>query len=268
MSGLKEEGATARSKRPARVRPDQQGIAKRLKRVLPQRLFRISSRSFTVLSSLLPFRFKYGVAAIFARRRVPYSLLRRTDSVVQIGSARDILRTGRSRAILLSKRVPEGRVLVVEADSDNCAALREYVAKHDISNITVFESGAWEHKGELAFMSSSKHPAANLLADVKSLTAEEKQERAYVSHSISVDTIDNILADSAFPPPRLVSITTNGAEIPILEGMKDTLRSGCEIVSLASTGPDLIDHMMSLGYKLLAHDDRGYCFRRKDRSKE
>jgi FkbM family methyltransferase len=240
---------------------NQQGLAKRLKRSMPSPAFRLATRLFNLMTASMPFRLKYLISGRLSAKRAPYSLLKVDDHVVQIGSARDILKSGRSRAVLFSKRVPEGSVLVIEADPENCAALRALVRKHGLSNVQVCEMGVWNSAGHLEFLSSAKHPAANLLTDAKNVSSAVKVERGYSTNSVQVDTLDNILGREQFPPPTLVSITTNGAEIPILNGMTASLDK-CRFVSLASTGPDLVEHMTSLGFSCIARDDRGYCFTR------
>lgn len=242
--------------------PDQRGLAKRLKARLPQHVFELASRALTQIATRLPYRLKYGVATPLAKRRAPYSYLEPHDFVVQIGSARDILGTGRSRAILLARTVTRGRVLVIEADPGNCDALRSFIDRHEVHNIDVVDSGAWDERGFLSFLSSARHPAANLVTEVKHISHEDAAKRDYASMTIPVDTVDNILRNLECPAPQLVSITTNGSELPILQGMKETLATGCRYISLASTGPELIETMAALDYRYVARDDRGYCFQK------
>jgi FkbM family methyltransferase len=243
--------------------PDHRGCVKRLKTALPESVFWVTSRTFTRVVSRLPASVTYGVGNSFGKRRAPYCYLEPSDVVVQVGSARDILRTGRSRPILLARRVPRGRVIVIEADPDNAHALQTFTGRHGIANITVVESGAWERPGELSFLSSAVHPAANLVEEVKTIDSKAQRKREYVHQMVKVDTIDNILDRLRAGVPRLVSITTNGAEIPILRGMGETMKRGCEYVSLALTQPGLIEHMAGLGYDYIAQDDRGYSFQKR-----
>lgn len=242
---------------------DQRGLGKQIKRIMPTPVFRALTVIFNKSMRLLPFRLKYALFGRIKTRRAPYSLLNRTDTVVQIGSARDILHTGRSRAVLFSLSVPEGRVVAIEADSESCRELERVVRRYGLGNITPVNLGVWNERGELAFRSSANHPAANVLVDVKELEEDVVRQRRYEEATIPVDTLDEILAEQGAGVPRLVSITTNGAELQILEGMSKTIQEGCEYISLASTGPGFHEHMSELGYEYVFRDDRGYCFRKR-----
>ncbi len=242
---------------------DQRGLGKQIKRLAPERLFRLMTVVFNRLMRFVPFRIRYAVANRFCRNRAPYRFLQPDDTVVQVGSARDVLLAGRSRALHCARMVPEGRVVVIEADAANCAALQRVVDQHHIRNVSIVEIGAWDSPTTLAFLSSPNHPASNLLVDVKELSESLVKRRKYAKTLIQVDTIDNILQQLVTSPPALVSITTNGAELQILRGMEQTISRGCEFISLASTGEGFHEHMCDLGYEYTARDDRGYCFRKK-----
>ena len=240
---------------------DERGAGKRLKRRVPPSLFRIGTKGYNRLMSWVPYEWKYGVGSRLRRSKAPYRFLVGDETVVQVGSARDILAAGRSRAIHFARLVPRGRVIVIEADPRNCAALRDFTSRHGVENVEVVESGAWNEEGVMVFLSSPSHPAANVLSGVKAIDDRTLDDRKYEEVHIQADTLDRILSKLGSPVPRVVSITTNGAEMEILEGMKDTIAGGCEYVSLASTSPDLVARMSALGFEYIASDDRGYCFR-------
>ena len=241
---------------------DERGLGKQIKRVTPARLFRAFTVVYNAIMRQLPFGLKYAIARVFRKHRAPYRFLRPEDTVVQIGSARDILHAGRSRAVHLSFCVPRGRVIVVEADHGNCDALREVKDRRGLGNLTVVECGAWSESSELVFLSSPTHPAANLLVEAKELSEQVVNARRYAKQTIKVEALDSILEGLGVTAARLVSITTNGSELKILEGMKKVMSNGCEYISLASTGPGFHEHMASLGYEYIVRDDRGYCFRK------
>jgi FkbM family methyltransferase len=240
---------------------DDRGLGKQIKRLLPQRIFRALTIVFNLLTWPLPLKLKYGLGQHLRKRKAPYCWLMPGDTVVQVGCARDILLTGRSRAIHFAMRVPRGRVILVEADAANCGALRDVLERLGIHNVSVVELGAWEHRTTLAFLSSRNHPAANVLVEAKEIDEDLVRRRKYETHLITVDSLDNILTREDCGTPALVSITTNGAELQILRGMKRTLADARPVISLASTGPGFNETMQSLGYEYIARDDRGYCFR-------
>jgi FkbM family methyltransferase len=243
--------------------PDERHIGLRLRRRLPERLGRLATVAFNTLMRPVPFGVKYAVMGWGRKKRAPYRFLQPGDTVVQVGSARDILNSGRSRAIHLARMVSRGRVVVIEADSANCQALSDVIRRHRIRNITLVESGAWDRKTMLVFLSSPVHPAANFLEEVADVSEESCRGRSYERHMMQVDAVDNILDSLDVPTPSLVCITTNGAELKILDGLKRTIAAGCPYISLAPTGPNYVARMEQLGYEYVARDDRGYCFRKK-----
>lgn len=239
---------------------DERGLGRTLKALLPAREITVA---YNIAMQAVPFVVKYGIGSRLRRSCAPYRMLQPTDTVVQIGNARDILYAGRNRAVHFAKCVPQGRVIAIEADSESCQALRDIVHRHKLDNIEVVHSGAWKCKTTLAFFSSPKHPAANLICDVKDsqgVTEEIIRKRQYERCLIEVDTVDAILEHAGVRTPTLVSITTNGAELEIIAGMQKTLASGCRFISLAETGDGLMEKMAELGYGYIARDDRGYCF--------
>jgi FkbM family methyltransferase len=130
-----------------------------------------------------------------------------------------------------------------------------------ITNIDLAEVGAWEARTQLTFLSDPDHPAANILEDV---TRPDDASGAAVQRLVvEVDTLDNLAAEHGLERPRLVSITTNGAELQIVAGMKAMLADGYpEYIALAQTRPGYVEAMADVGYEHIALDDRGYCFRR------
>jgi FkbM family methyltransferase len=242
---------------------DERGLGKQIKRILPSGMFRLATVAFNHSMRIVPYRVKYGIGGALRRHHAPYRLLSDNDIVVQVGSARDVVFAGRSRAIHLARAVPRGRVIVIEADAANCDALRRVIEKNGISNISVVGCGAWDSRATLEFLSSANHPAANLVAEVKQLPESVRSKRKYNSQLIEVDTIDSILERLNVGTPKLVSITTNGSEMRILRGMRDIIGNGCEYISLASTGDGFIEEMAALGYEYIVRDDRGYCFQKK-----
>ncbi|WP_417736885.1 FkbM family methyltransferase [Rosistilla oblonga] len=243
---------------------DDRDFGKQAKRFLPAPVFRVFTVMFNCLTSLIPFRVKYAIGARFGKRRAPYRFLKPTDTVVQVGSARDILHTGRSRPILLSRMVPAGRVIVIEADKKNSTELKRVISRNGIQNIDVVECGVWDSKSTLTFLSSDRHPAANLLVEAKEIRDDQSEQRGYTKHLVEVDTIDNILEENGATHPTLVSITINGAELTAVRGVVRTIDRCAPYICLASTGPGFEEAMAELGYKYIARDDRGYCYERNE----
>lgn len=58
-----------------------------------------------------------------------------------------------------------------------------------------------------------------------------------------------------------MSITTNGAESRVLDGLRETIARGHPYICLARTEEGQIEMMRGLGYEVLGQDGRGYTFR-------
>lgn len=242
------------------------GLAKAIKFSVPSWLFRFLRPALNSLASVFPYSVKYGLANRLKRNKYPYCLLRESDIVVQVGAPRDLLIAGRSRAVHFAQIVKSGRVIVVEPDPGNCAALKKLIQKRKLGNrVTLVEMGAWSESGELEFLTSPDHPAANVLRSAKEIDPEVMRERNYSVIRVPVSRLDDIVADLGIQPEEigLVSITVNGAEPQIIEGMDKLISGGLGNIALAETAEGYPEMMESLGYRRVAIDDRGFTFKRK-----
>jgi len=245
--------------------PDQRGFAKSLQAVLPISVFRPITVIYNTIMSKAPYGLKYPLGSMLRRHKYPYRVIKDGDVVVQVGAPRDILHAGRSRALHFARMVGRGKAMIIEPDKENVTALKEYATANGLAqSVVIVEMGAWKEKATLKFFSSPNHPASNLLEGVTDISQEQKEQRGYQEVNVSVDTIDDMLERAGLYTPKLVSVTTNGAELQILDGMKKTLAAGVEYISLASTGEGFFEYMDSIGFEYIARDDRGYCFRKKD----
>jgi FkbM family methyltransferase len=216
---------------------------------------------------LVPHNVTYGIGKRLRATRLPYSLLKPGASVVQVGAPSDLLFAGRSRALYFAIFVgPSGRVLVVEPDTYNAEALRDYCVDHGHGNITVVPIGLWQFKGTLQFYVNDAHPASSFVEGVKKY--DDKRMGDFRCVEIPVDTLDNVLRQYRLGVPSLVSITTNGSEENILKGMSRTIESGLPYISLARTGSGYEGLMRRWDYRFMGYDDRGYtfCLAQKDLS--
>ena len=192
----------------------------------------------------IPWGIKYAVIPRLKRRAYPYCLIEKGDSVMQIGAPLDTMYTGRSRALLFAHMVgPEGAVLIVEPDR-------------------LEQCGAWNDKTVLDFFINEEHPATNFTAEARSYDESTMQD--YTKVQVPVESVDNILKKNEIRHLKLVSITTNGAEEKILNGMEKAMSTGMiDYVCLARTGDGYHELMDRYGFVLHAYDDRGYSYKRR-----
>lgn len=210
----------------------------------------------------IPDGIKWPALNAFLRFRLPYRLVKPGDVVVQIGAPWDLLKAGRSRGVHLARAAGKsGKVIIVEPDLENVAALEQFVKRRGLSNIIIAPVGAWSCKTRLRFLVDRQNPAANLVEDV--VDSERNDLTRFEVTEIAVDSIENILRQYKLPVPKLISITTNGSENEILKGMV-TLAS--KLSYIATIGDETeIPMLRNLGFSRFGGDDRGwtYCNDRK-----
>lgn len=207
----------------------------------------------------IPFRLKYALGARLRRGRPPYDLIRPGDVVVQVGAPHDTLRSGRSRAFYFGLFAgPAGRAIVVEPDAASAQALERAARAHGHGNVTVVRAGAWKERTTLRIHVDDRHPASNFTAGSKRY--DEQRMRDYRTVEVPAVRLDEALRELGVEAVRLVSITTNGAEREILEGMTGLLGPGAPYVALADTGAYDPAALEAMGYRLLSFDDRGRTF--------
>jgi len=247
---------------------DNTGYRLKLKRIIPGNAYRLITIIGNSFLYLVPHKLKYSLGTFFRKHKAPYKFVKNGDAVIQVGMPRDILLAGRSRAIYFSYLVGNGKVVVIEPDSENISAAKDFVKRHKMEDKFIFfPCGAWSHKDTLIFLSNPDHPASNVLLEAnreKEVWSEIEKKvntKAYQRHSVPVDSIDNLFGSTGLPSPKVISITTNGAELQIVSGMLKTIEKGVPYISLASAfSKGYVDFMGNLKYQLIAKDDRGYSF--------
>lgn len=199
----------------------------------------------------------YAIGTRLRRRRLPYRLLHPGATVVQLGAPWDTLKAGRSRAVHFARLVgPAGRVIVLEPDPDSVAALRAFTARHSLDNVTIVAKGAWSDTGEIDFLRDPRHPAANL---VEAFYADDRGDRdQFERTTISVDRLDSMLTAAGIDRVDLLSITTNGSENDILEGMSNYRGRICYVATIGTLKQ--YPALARLGFVKFGDDDRGITF--------
>jgi len=213
----------------------------------------------------LPNKLKYKIGMGNRKKRFPYAAIKPGDNVMQIGAPSDLLAVGRSRSAYFLHIVSEGgKLIVMEPDPINCEALKTFAKELGLDDrLVVIPKGGWHEEKVLRFFQSRKHPASAVLEDLSPATPAEMKSRGYDAMEVPVTTVDNVLAETGLAVPKLISITTNGAELQILDGMVETFKTGPEYISLAVTGDGYTETMPNYGYVHYADDDRGFTFKRK-----
>lgn len=241
-------------------------IVLKTKLLIPERIWRLLTLPASFLLRLVPEKIKYKIGIKRRVGRLPYSVIESGDFLMQIGAPADLLAVGRSRSAYFLNLVSNGgKLVVLEPDTDNCMALEAYAKRNGLSEkLIVVNAGGWSEEKTLSFFESKAHPASAVLAELSEASPEEMQRRGYNEIKVPVTTVDEVLKKHDLPVPKLISITTNGAEIQILDGMKETLKKGPDYISLAITGEKYQSEMDALNYDFIADDDRGFTFRKRE----
>jgi len=214
---------------------------------------------------MLPESLLYSSGMAARKKRRPYSLIQPGDIVFQIGAPADLLAVGRSRSAYFMHIVSgSGKLVIMEPDSENCAKMQAFADRNGFSdNVLVINAGGWSCETELKFFESKEHPASAVLSELSDATPAEMARRGYREITVPVTTVDKVLQEHDLPTPKLVSITTNGAELEILKGMTEMLTdNGDTYVSLAVTGDRYKETMDALDFEYVTDDDRGFTFRK------
>ena len=227
------------------------------------KLHRVLVKTFNAVVGLCPFTLKYAIGKRLRRDKFPYKLIKPGSTVVQIGAPRDTLVAGRSRGMYFSLfNGCTGKTVIIEPAETSQTAFLARKAKHKLDDLIFLCSGAWNEETELKLFVDPSHPATNFTEGTVDYDADRLAEFEQIN--IPCNTVDNLLRDASIDHVDMLSMTTNGAEIEILEGMTESLARGIEYICLAGhlhLG-DLKKLMLSHGYEEFAFDDRGVTYRR------
>ena len=128
--------------------------------------------------------------------------------------------------LLAATRVgPRGRVVAFEPLPRNLAFLRMHVSMNGMTNVVIQAVAVADHHGIQRF-DDSAGPSEGHLAAEGSLVVE-------------CVTLDELVASGEIPPPDLIKIDVEGAELMVLRAGEATIRTHKPIIFLATHGADV-----------------------------
>jgi FkbM family methyltransferase len=157
--------------------------------------------------------------------------------------------------ILCSRLVgPEGRVYAFEPIPQNLATLRHNVALNGLTNVTIVEKALSSSTGT-AQMFVSPWSAFHSL-DVEGATKQENHGPAAGEVTVQTITLDEFLQGEGVCPPDLVKIDVEGAELIVVRGMSETLRTVKPLLlcELHDTNLDYGEFVDSIDYRVRVID--------------
>jgi FkbM family methyltransferase len=144
---------------------------------------------------------------------------------------------------LLAARIvgPGGRVIAVEPDPDCAAAIRNNAALNDLDTVDVVEAAAADRSGiaELVVVRD------RLWTRLASVGDHHEGEARVEVRTLALDDLDR-------PPPALVKIDVEGAELDVIAGMTRLLRDARPIVVCEMHGrnAEFCAAMEAAGYRV------------------
>lgn len=142
--------------------------------------------------------------------------------------------------------IEEGHVYSFEAAPENAEAIRHNAALNAIPNITVIAKAVSSHPGR---------GRLQVVDDQSWSKLEDYGEHPNTEQVIDVEliAIDDLVRSSELPPPTLVKIDVEGAEIAVLDGMRETIASHrpAIICELHDTHREFVELMSAVGYRLI-----------------
>lgn len=126
---------------------------------------------------------------------------------------------------------PSGRVVAFEPVARNVAAIRRNAALNGFAQVTVVDKAVSDRSGtERLIRTRSLGGAALAGADTPPDAVGEEE--------VEVITIDDVVVARAVPPPSVVKIDVEGAELAVLAGMEQTLARHRPVLIYEIDGPD------------------------------
>lgn len=154
-----------------------------------------------------------------------------------------------------------GKVFAFEPIARNAKRIRENAARNRFGNIRVLEIAAGRTSGTVE-MFVTRHPGGGTLANLP-----DTGRPLDTIETIRVDmaSIDGLIASGTLPPPTLVKIDVEGAELLVLQGMTRTLQNvrpavlfevdAPEAEALAAKYQAVADFLTSHRYRLQPLED-------------
>jgi FkbM family methyltransferase len=139
----------------------------------------------------------------------------------------------------------EGEVYAFEPTPDNAAEIRANVELNNTANVTVIEKAVGAEAGTGRLQVVDDQSWSKLV---------ETGEHPFTERVIDIEVVavDDLVRDG-MTPPTVVKIDVEGFELPVLEGMRETLRAHRPVVicELHGTHREFAAFMRDAGYRLV-----------------
>ena len=151
--------------------------------------------------------------------------IRKGDVVVQVGAS-----FGEETARFAKSVGRKGRVFAIEPETGNIQRLEASFPKEQCPQVAIIPKGASNKRGEASFFVGGERehrlaeiPGGNLTYEWWGVADHLAEIRYKSTTTISIDTLDNILATYSLQRIDFVLIETNGSELEVVQGMDKIL---------------------------------------------
>ncbi|MCF8247465.1 MAG: FkbM family methyltransferase [Saprospiraceae bacterium] len=138
------------------------------------------------------------------------TLLRNDDVLYDIGSS-----VG-AWSIPAAAKASSGKVISFEPDPENRQRLLANYELNGLTNFQIMPIALGDKPGELELFTAGAYAASPSLRPVNKISTSIK---------VKIETVDDLFARKEIPPPTVVKIDIEGAEMMALQGMANLLRS-------------------------------------------
>jgi len=181
--------------------------------------------------------------------RIIKNYLKDGDTFVDVGSHFGYFAT------LASKAAKNVKVIAVEPVSENASLLRKNASLNNIQDIEIIECAVSAEKGEVEFNITEASDSAGIFEHPNTKTIKKRKLPAL--------SVDEILKSRK---ADFIKIDTEGNELAVLSGMKNTIRDNPKLKMLLEVNPkclqgagfsaqDLLDKIHEYGFEITLIDD-------------
>ncbi|MEP0872333.1 FkbM family methyltransferase [Trichocoleus desertorum AS-A10] len=118
-----------------------------------------------------------------------------------------------------------GSVLAFEMESANYKKILENIELNQLSNLKVFNVALGAETKEAQFFVNLDNDGGHALWNVGAHQFNQKSRMSQATKKVSATTLDQALTDQNSIPPKMIKIDTEGAELQVLKGSINILKS-------------------------------------------